>query len=82
MTVAASNGHHQAIVLMAGRMCLTCGCMDAHKEMGEANLCYEDLQAAATENGTTVDEVLRTLSSTAAKDRGDHPMEYQSPDAS
>ena len=33
-------------------MCLTCGCMDAHREMGEANITYEDIKRAADENGT------------------------------
>ena len=28
-------------------MCLTCGCMDAHREMGKANITYEDVKAAA-----------------------------------
>ena len=32
-------------------MCLTCGCMDAHKQMGKANITYEDVKAAADENG-------------------------------
>src|ERR687894_690121 len=27
-------------------MCLTCGCMDAHLEMGSANIRYEDVMAA------------------------------------
>ena len=26
-------------------MCLTCGCMDAHLEMGKANITYEDVKA-------------------------------------
>src|SRR5205085_9708573 len=33
------------------RMCLTCGCMDAHLEMGTNNIRYEDIKAAADENG-------------------------------
>ena len=47
-------------------MCLTCGCMDAHLEMGQNNIRYEDLKAAADENGRTVD-----------KDRGEHDAEYR-----
>ena len=35
-------------------MCLTCGCMDAHREMGEANITYEDVERAAKENGNSV----------------------------
>ena len=39
-------------------MCLTCGCMDAHKEMGQKNITFEDLQAAADENGRSVAETI------------------------
>ena len=39
-------------------MCLTCGCMDAHKKMGEANIRFEDVKEAATENKRTVAETL------------------------
>ena len=35
-------------------MCLTCGCMDAHLEMGESNITYGDVKKAADENGRTV----------------------------
>ena len=35
-------------------MCLTCGCMDAPREMGKANITYEDVKAAAAENGRSV----------------------------
>ena len=37
-------------------MCLTCGCMDAHLEMGESNITYEDVERAAKENGRSVAE--------------------------
>ncbi len=57
-------------------MCLTCGCMDAHLEMGEANITYEDVKRAADENGRTVEETLDMIAKTADKDRGDHPNEY------
>ncbi len=57
-------------------MCLTCGCMDAHLEMGEANITYEDVKRAAEENGRTVEETLDMIAKTADKDRGDHPNEY------
>ena len=40
-------------------MCLTCGCMDAHLEMGENNITYEDLKRAADENGRSVEETLQ-----------------------
>ena len=34
-------------------MCLTCGCMQAHLEMGD-NVTYEDLKRIADGNGKTV----------------------------
>jgi hypothetical protein len=58
-------------------MCLTCGCMDAHREMGEANITYEDVQRAAQENGNSVEATLQTMTETVDKDRGDHPREYE-----
>ena len=58
-------------------MCLTCGCMQAHKKMGQHNVTYEDLKRTADENGMTVDETLRTIEATAAKDRADHASEYE-----
>jgi hypothetical protein len=58
-------------------MCLTCGCMDAHLEMGEHNIRYEDIKAAAEENGRSVAETLEIVDKTVAKDRGDHPGEYE-----
>ena len=57
-------------------MCLTCGCMDAHLEMGAANITYEDLKAAADENGKSVAETLDIVDRTVAKDRGEHAEEY------
>ena len=57
-------------------MCLTCGCMQAHLEMGEHNIRYEDLKAAADENGRSVAETLEIVSRTVAKDKEDHPKEY------
>ena len=58
-------------------MCLTCGCMDAHLEMGTNNIRYEDLKAAADENGRSVAETLDIWQRTLDKDRGDHVEEYQ-----
>lgn len=57
-------------------MCLTCGCMDAHLEMGEHNITYEDLKAATDENGKTVAETLDIWNSTAEKDKQEHASEY------
>jgi hypothetical protein len=59
-------------------MCLNCGCMRAHDNMGKpgVNIVYEDVKRAADANGKTVDETLATIAKTADKDRADHPMEY------
>ena len=57
-------------------MCLTCGCMDAHREMGEANITYEDVERAAKENGKSVQATLETWDATVAKDRSEHDQEY------
>lgn len=57
-------------------MCLTCGCMDAHLEMGESNITYEDIAAAANENGRSVAETLDIMRRTEDRDRGEHPNEY------
>jgi hypothetical protein len=57
-------------------MCLTCGCMDAHLEMGTTNIRYEDVKAAADENGRSVAETLDIMDRTVAKDRGEHADEY------
>jgi hypothetical protein len=57
-------------------MCLTCGCMDAHLEMGESNITYEDIKRAADENGRSVAETLDIMERTEAKDRDEHSQEY------
>ena len=57
-------------------MCLTCGCMQAHLDMGEANIRYEDIKRAADENGRSVAETLEIMQRTEAKDRADHADEY------
>lgn len=57
-------------------MCLTCGCMQAHLEMGKANIRYEDVKAAADENRRSVAETLEIMDRTVAVDREDHPAEY------
>ena len=38
-------------------MCLTCGCMDAHLEVGDKDIRYEDIAAAAEQNGMSIAEV-------------------------
>ena len=58
-------------------MCLTCGCMDAHLVMGEANITYEDVKRAADENGRTVAETLDIVNRTVEADREKHAPEYQ-----
>jgi hypothetical protein len=50
--------------------------MDAHLEMGKNNIRYEDIKAAADENGKTVAETLDIVDRTVAKDRQDHAQEY------
>jgi hypothetical protein len=50
--------------------------MQAHLEMGEHNIVYEDLKRAADENGRTVAETLDIVARTAETDRADHPEEY------
>jgi len=57
-------------------MCLTCGCMDAHLEMGEENIRYEDLKRAADKNGRSVAETIDIMERTEAKDREQHSEEY------
>ena len=54
-----------------------CGCMDAHREMGEANITYDDIKRAADENGRSVEETLGIFDRTAEKDRAEHPQEYR-----
>ena len=57
-------------------MCLTCACMDAHLEVGEKDIRYEDIAAAAEQNGRSVAETMDIVERTIAKDRQDHPQEY------
>jgi hypothetical protein len=57
-------------------MCLTCGCMDAHKVMGD-NVTYEDLKRIADGNGNNVDETLDIVARTAEIDRREHQEEYR-----
>lgn len=59
-------------------MCLTCGCMDAHLEMGKSNIRYEDIKAAADENGNSVEETIDIMERTIEIDRESHAQEYSS----
>jgi hypothetical protein len=51
--------------------------MQAHLDMGPINIRYEDVKAAADENGRTVAETLDIMDRTVAKDRGEHAEEYK-----
>lgn len=59
-------------------MCLNCGCMRAHDDMGKpgVNITYEVGKQAADANKMTVGATLAMVAHTAVKDRGDHPAEY------
>ena len=65
-------------------MCLNCGCMRAHDDMGKPriNITYEDVKRAADANAMTVDATLAMIARTSDKDRGDHPAEYRAQMAS
>lgn len=53
-------------------MCLNCGCMRAHDDMGkpQVNITYEDLKRAAMANAMSVDATLAMIAQTSDKDRG------------
>jgi hypothetical protein len=59
-------------------MCLNCGCMAAHDDMGKprVNITYEDVKRAADANRMSVEATLAMIARTADKDRRDHPQEY------
>jgi hypothetical protein len=50
--------------------------MQAHLQMGEHNIRFEDVKAAADENGYSVAETLDIMERTIEIDRKDHPPEY------
>jgi hypothetical protein len=50
--------------------------MQAHLEMGSSNITYEDVKAAADENGRTVAETLDIIERTVAQDKSEHADEY------
>lgn len=55
---------------------MTCGCMDAHKEMTDKDFDYDDLKAAAEANGRSIGETIDIMKRTIAKDESDHATEY------
>ena len=60
-------------------MCLNCGCMRAHDDMGKPgiNIIYEDVKRAADANGKSVRETLEIIAMTVEVDQADHPAEYR-----
>jgi hypothetical protein len=50
--------------------------VDAHLEMGTSNIRYEDVKAAADENGRSMAETLDMIERTVVKDQGEHADEY------
>jgi hypothetical protein len=61
-------------------MCLTCGCLEAHLEMGD-NVTYEDLKRMADGNDKSLAETLEIIRRTVDIDRADHAHEYEASDA-
>ena len=59
-------------------MCLNCGCMRAHDDMGkpDINITYESIKRAAGGNDMTVAATLEMIARTAEQDRREHPAEY------
>ena len=62
-------------------MCLTCGCMDAHLEMGERNITYEDIKRAADENGQWVARRSTSLSARRGRTQSRTRRSTRRPDA-
>ena len=56
-------------------MCPTCGCLQAHRVMGD-NVTYEELKGIADGNGRSVAETLEIVHWTVAIDRAVHEPEY------
>jgi hypothetical protein len=63
---------------MGGTMCMNCGCMRAHDDMGkpDVNITYEHLKRAADANKMSVQQVIENIQKTAQKDLSDHPQEW------
>jgi hypothetical protein len=75
---SAHDDDHAAERRRRTAMCLNCGCMRAHDDMGkpDVNITYETVKRAAEANGKSIEETLETIARTADKDRGEHPAEY------
>jgi hypothetical protein len=84
MTSPRGAGTLRLTVKIAGNdkelsaMCLNCGCMRAHDDMGkpEVNITYEDIKRAAAGNDMTVAATLAMIARTAEQDQREHPVEY------
>jgi hypothetical protein len=50
--------------------------MDAHKEMTDKDIRFEDVKAAADANGNSVAKTIDIMERTIAKDRDAHKQEY------
>jgi len=50
--------------------------MQAHLEMGEHNIRYEDVKAAADENGRSLAATLEIMTQTVEADKAEHAQEY------
>ena len=59
-------------------MCLNCGCMRAHDDMGKPTRTSPTRRSSGWPMpvARTVDDILATISRTADQDRRDHPNEY------
>src|SRR5439155_20511439 len=54
---------HHGYVEGASTMCLNCGCMQAHNDMGKpgVDIVYEDLKKASDGNGKTVEATVERM---------------------
>ena len=59
-------------------MCMNCGCMKAHDDMGkpDVNITFDQIERAAKANKMSVDQALQNIQRTAEKHRSEHPQEY------
>ena len=52
-------------------MCLTCGCGQPHKDMGQENISYDDIKRAADANSMSVAETLSKIQKAAEVERSE-----------